>query len=128
MDINAEGLATLASDRIHVERADITKSAECKKVAERASSFGKGRRSVQLRWVMIHHARRNNARGRLEPRHSSRIVPAIFLMAKHVIPHMEAAGGGAIVNMSSVQAHATQPDVAAYTATKGAGRHIDSLG
>jgi NAD(P)-dependent dehydrogenase (short-subunit alcohol dehydrogenase family) len=33
---------------------------------------------------------------------------------------MVAAGGGAVVNMSSVQALATQREVAAYTAAKGA--------
>jgi len=31
-------------------------------------------------------------------------LTAIFLLSKHVVPYMEASGGGAIVNMSSVQA------------------------
>ena len=47
-------------------------------------------------------------------------LKTIFLLSKHVVPHMIAGGGGAVVNMSSVQALATQRDVAAYTATKGA--------
>jgi NAD(P)-dependent dehydrogenase (short-subunit alcohol dehydrogenase family) len=47
-------------------------------------------------------------------------LKAIFLLSKHVIPHMIAGGGGAVVNMSSVQALATQAGVAAYAATKGA--------
>src|SRR5205085_12237977 len=47
-------------------------------------------------------------------------VKAIFLLSKHVIPHMIANGGGSVVNMSSIQALATQAGVAAYAATKGA--------
>ena len=47
-------------------------------------------------------------------------LKAIFLLSKHVIPHMIAQGSGSVVNMSSVQALATQAGVAAYAATKGA--------
>lgn len=43
-----------------------------------------------------------------------------FLMAKYAIPIMRANGGGAIVNLSSAQALATQPLVAAYAASKAA--------
>src|SRR5215467_109357 len=42
-----------------------------------------------------------------------------YLAAKHAIPFMRARGGGAIVNVASVQGLATQPRVAAYTASKG---------
>lgn len=47
-------------------------------------------------------------------------VGAIFLTARHGIPLMAARGGGAIVNLSSVQGHACQQGVAAYVASKGA--------
>ena len=47
-------------------------------------------------------------------------LKAIFLLSKHVIPHMVANGKGSVVNMSSIQALATQAGVAAYAATKGA--------
>jgi NAD(P)-dependent dehydrogenase (short-subunit alcohol dehydrogenase family) len=47
-------------------------------------------------------------------------LKTIFLLSKHVIPLIAAGGGGAVVNMSSVQALATQREVAAYTASKGA--------
>jgi NAD(P)-dependent dehydrogenase (short-subunit alcohol dehydrogenase family) len=43
-----------------------------------------------------------------------------YLAAKHTIPHLIAGGGGAIVNVSSVQAFACQREVAAYAASKGA--------
>lgn len=43
-----------------------------------------------------------------------------YLTAKYAIPHMRTRGGGAIVNFASVQAFASQPLVAAYSASKGA--------
>jgi NAD(P)-dependent dehydrogenase (short-subunit alcohol dehydrogenase family) len=45
---------------------------------------------------------------------------SIFLCAKHVVPLMRSNGGGAIVNVSSAQAVASQKNVVAYTASKGA--------
>jgi len=47
-------------------------------------------------------------------------VGSIYLTARHGIPLMEKRGGGAIVNISSVQGFTCQPNVAAYVASKGA--------
>jgi glucose 1-dehydrogenase len=44
---------------------------------------------------------------------------SVFLGAKLAIPLMQAAGGGAIVNVSSVHAIATSANIAAYAASKG---------
>ena len=43
----------------------------------------------------------------------------MFLTAKYCIPHMKEAGSGSIVNISSVQAFASQKNVVAYTTSKG---------
>lgn len=43
-----------------------------------------------------------------------------YLTARYAIPAMRARGGGAIINFASVQAFASQPLVAAYSASKGA--------
>ena len=43
-----------------------------------------------------------------------------YLTGRFGIPHMARRGGGAIVNISSVQGHNCQQNVAAYVATKGA--------
>jgi NAD(P)-dependent dehydrogenase (short-subunit alcohol dehydrogenase family) len=51
-------------------------------------------------------------------------VKGMFLTAKYAIPHMRGRGGGAIVNVSSVQAFVALPGSAAYVASKGA---INSL-
>jgi len=42
---------------------------------------------------------------------------AVFLWCKYALPHM--AAGGAIVNVSSVHAHETTPNVVPYAASKG---------
>lgn len=47
-------------------------------------------------------------------------VGSIHLTARHGIPEMIRRGGGAIVNLSSVQGHHCQAGVTAYVATKGA--------
>lgn len=47
-------------------------------------------------------------------------VGSIYLTARFGIPHMAARGGGAIINISSVQGHNCQQNVAAYVASKGA--------
>ena len=46
-------------------------------------------------------------------------LKGIYLASRHAIPEMRKRGGGAIVNLSSVQAFASQTGVAAYTASKG---------
>ena len=47
-------------------------------------------------------------------------VTAPFILGQRAARHMAEHGGGAIVNISSVQGHQCQPGVAAYVATKGA--------
>jgi meso-butanediol dehydrogenase/(S,S)-butanediol dehydrogenase/diacetyl reductase len=47
-------------------------------------------------------------------------VGSVHLTARHGIPHMVARGGGAIINISSVQGFNCQQNVAVYVATKGA--------
>ncbi|MEM7022514.1 MAG: glucose 1-dehydrogenase [Pseudomonadota bacterium] len=47
-------------------------------------------------------------------------LKGVFLASKYAIPQMERRGGGSIINIASVQAYASQTNVAAYTTTKGA--------
>lgn len=47
-------------------------------------------------------------------------VGGIYLMAHFGIPEMKKRGGGAMVNLASIQGYACQPGVAAYATSKGA--------
>jgi NAD(P)-dependent dehydrogenase (short-subunit alcohol dehydrogenase family) len=47
-------------------------------------------------------------------------LKSVFLFSKYVIPHMQALGQGAIINMSSVHSRSTVNGVAPYAASKGA--------
>ncbi|MDE2857340.1 MAG: glucose 1-dehydrogenase [Chloroflexota bacterium] len=47
-------------------------------------------------------------------------LKGVYLAAKYCIPEMVKRGGGAIVNVASVQGLQSQPNVAAYAASKGA--------
>jgi NAD(P)-dependent dehydrogenase (short-subunit alcohol dehydrogenase family) len=47
-------------------------------------------------------------------------VRSMFLAAKYAVPLMRAGGSGSIVNVASAQATASQRNVVAYTASKGA--------
>ena len=47
-------------------------------------------------------------------------VTGAFLMAKHAIPHLRAAGGGVVLNIASQLGRVTSPGSAAYSASKAA--------
>ena len=46
-------------------------------------------------------------------------LKSMFLTSKYAIPYMQQGGSGSIVNISSIQAFATQKNVVAYTVSKG---------
>ncbi len=46
-------------------------------------------------------------------------LKAIFLTSKHAVPRMRLRGGGAIVNVASVDAYVAEPGIPAYCAAKG---------
>ena len=46
-------------------------------------------------------------------------LKGMYLAAKYAIPHIRARGGGAVVNVASVQGTAAQANVVAYSASKG---------
>jgi NAD(P)-dependent dehydrogenase (short-subunit alcohol dehydrogenase family) len=53
-------------------------------------------------------------------RHFAVNVTAAFLMSKHAIPHMRAAGGGVVLNIASQMGSVTSAGGAAYSASKAA--------
>ncbi|GAB2497881.1 SDR family NAD(P)-dependent oxidoreductase [Arenimonas alkanexedens] len=49
-------------------------------------------------------------------------VKGVLFCCKHAIPHLKAAGGGSIINLSSIYGLVGAPDIPAYHASKGAVR------
>ena len=117
-DKDAAGLATLPP-AIHTVAADLTRGDECARVAAQAAALGRITGLMNCAGLELH-----GSVVEMPEEDWDRVMAvnlkAIFLLSKHVIPHMVAGGGGAVVNISSVQALATQAGVAAYAATKGA--------
>jgi NAD(P)-dependent dehydrogenase (short-subunit alcohol dehydrogenase family) len=112
-DLRAEGL------EVSGMRADVTSSADMKRVMEFATEIYGG---VD---VLINSAgvQRYGTVVETEEEVWDEVLDVnlkgIYLASKHAIPEMRKRGGGAIVNLSSVQAFASQKGVAAYTASKG---------
>ena len=78
-----------------------------------------------------------NAAAASEPLHTVKTMPleiwqevldvnltGMFLVAKYAIPHMQAAGGGQFINISSTFGHIAWHQRPAYMATKGAVRQL----
>src|SRR5262249_24442681 len=119
VDVNRRGLDEIASSRIEPFVADVSRAADCAAVAARAAALGTVTGLLNSAGIELHGRVVEMAEADWD-RVMSVNLKAIFLLSKHLVPPMVAAGGGSIVNISSVQALATQAGVAAYAATKGA--------
>lgn len=103
-------------DRVYTCVADVTVAKDCSRVADRAAELGPVTGLVNSVGLELHGTVIDMSEADWD-----RVVDvnlkSIFLVSKHVLPLMRS--GGAVVNMSSIQAHATQREVGAYAATKG---------
>jgi NAD(P)-dependent dehydrogenase (short-subunit alcohol dehydrogenase family) len=116
-----EALAVLREEGLEVSgrRADVTSSADMKRLMDFATETYGG---VD---VLVNSAgvQRYGTVVETEEEVWDEVLDVnlkgIYLASKHAIPQMKKRGGGAIVNLSSVQAFASQKGVAAYTASKG---------
>jgi NAD(P)-dependent dehydrogenase (short-subunit alcohol dehydrogenase family) len=118
VDIGAEGLATLEGERIRTAQADLTRAADCERVADVAAGMGRVKGLFNCAGLELHGSVVDMPEADWD-RVLAVNLKSIFLLSKHVIPLMIQGGGGVVLNMSSVQALATQADVAAYAAAKG---------
>jgi NAD(P)-dependent dehydrogenase (short-subunit alcohol dehydrogenase family) len=119
VDINRQGLDEIASDRIDPFVADITRDTECAGIAQRGAEMGPVTGLLNSAGIELHGSVVDMPEEAWD-RVMNVNLKAIFLLSKHVIPLMIAHGSGSVVNMSSIQALASQAGVAAYAATKGA--------
>ena len=131
VDVNEETVSRTAGDieaaggKASAKICDVSDEAAVKAaVDETAAAFGK------LDVVV-------NAAAASEPLHTVATMPletlqevmdvnltGMFLVAKHAIPHMQAAGGGQFINISSTFGSIAWPQRPAYMATKGAVRQL----
>jgi NAD(P)-dependent dehydrogenase (short-subunit alcohol dehydrogenase family) len=102
------------------EPSDVTRAADCQRVTERAiRDFG----AIHILFNNAGIIRRASVVELSEDdwdRVMAVNVKSIFLMSRQVIPVMEAAGGGCIINTASGWGLAGGPRAAVYCASKGA--------
>ena len=112
--IDPEGQLTLAIS------ADVTSEKECKAVCDTAKSNG-----IRVKGLVNNAAvgAFNMSVEKTSFEDWQRIISinltSLYLMAKYALPLIRSAGGGAVVNVSSIHAYATSTGMAPYAAAKG---------
>src|ERR671916_261873 len=117
-----EALAELREEGLEVSgrRADVTSSAEMKGLVDFATETYGGVDILVNSAGVQRYGTVVETEEEVWDEVLSVNLKGIYLASRHAIPKMRVRGGGAIVNLSSVQAFASQTGVAAYTASKGA--------
>jgi NAD(P)-dependent dehydrogenase (short-subunit alcohol dehydrogenase family) len=125
-DVNSDDGQSVADEiiaaggRAFFEAMDVTRSADCARFVERAiREFGR----IDILFNNAGIIRRATVLDLREDdwdRVMAVNVKSIFLLARVVIPHMQRAGGGAIINTSSGWGLAGGARAAVYCASKGA--------
>ncbi len=112
--------ASLPLDRVKICAADISDPAAVDRVVETALSFGRGLH------ILVNNAGMDQPPSGvvdLDPELWNRVVAVNltgpYLTMKAAIPHMIEAGGGSIVNVSSLAGLLGVPGLPAYCASKG---------
>lgn len=118
-----EGLVSeLASEGrpAHYVRADVSQRADVERlVREAVTRFGRLDIVVNNAAAFLHRGVEETTEDEWD-RILATNLKSVYLVCHEAIPHLRAAGGGAIINVASVHAYATMERVAAYAASKGA--------
>jgi NAD(P)-dependent dehydrogenase (short-subunit alcohol dehydrogenase family) len=116
----AQTAAALAAGRVKTCPADVTVPADVQRVVATALEFGRGLH------VVVNNAAMEQPMGGvvdLDPEVWSRVLEVNltgpFLLMKVAIPHLIEAGGGSIINISSLAGLVSPPGLPAYCASKG---------
>ena len=118
VDRDGDALGDLPASILPIE-ADLTKAEDCRRAVEQVGKQGPITGLFNCAGLELHGTVETMSEADYDLVMAVNLK-AIFLMCKYVVPAMVAGGGGAILNMSSIQALATQSGVAAYAASKGA--------
>ena len=122
-DLNGDGAQALARElgaAATAVRADVSRDADVAALAEAATAFG-GRIDI-----VVNNAGVGQLPKPLESVDEAEFdrllqvnVKSVYLTARHVVPAMKAAGGGAILNIASTGGVSPRPNLAWYNASKG---------
>jgi len=123
-DLNGEGAERLArelGEAALAVRTDVSRDAEVAALAKAATAFGDGRVDI-----VVNNAGIGQLPKPLESVDEAEFdrlwqvnVKSVYLTARHVVPAMKAAGGGAILNIASTGGVSPRPNLAWYNASKG---------
>jgi NAD(P)-dependent dehydrogenase (short-subunit alcohol dehydrogenase family) len=119
VDKNAGGVSELRSSDIEPVVADLTRAADCVAVAGAARGLGPLKGLVNCAGLELHGSVTELTEEQWDLVLDTNLK-SIYLLSHECLPLMADAGGGAVVNISSIQGMATQTSVAAYAAAKGA--------
>lgn len=118
-DAGSAALRTLR-DALFIQ-ADVTRAADCQRaVDETARAFGALHILFNNAGIIL---RNRNVETTTEAEWDATLdtnVKSVFLMSRAALPHLRAAGGGAIINTASYVGLVGFPGLAAYAASKGA--------
>ena len=126
VDRNEAGGQTVADaiaregGRALFERADVTRAADCQRVAEHAARELGGLHIVFNNAGIIHRATVLELSEADWDQVMSVNVKSVFLLSKYVVPLMCQGGGGSIINNASGWGLVGGPKAVAYCASKGA--------
>ena len=113
-------MSDLSGKRAPAVQGDLSKVAECERVVDEATN------SLGGLDVLVNNAGITRALDFLETDEATYDevfdlnMKGYFFCARRAVPYMLEAGGGSIVNITSIHGHAGFPRHAAYAATKGA--------
>lgn len=121
-DVDEAGLEVLAKEyeRIGTQRCDVSKAADVERLVGAAEErFGAVHAMLNCAGFLRAASVVDTTDDML-----NRIIDVnlkgVFYGCKYVIPALQRAGGGSIVNWGSVNSTVAEPDIAAYSASKGA--------
>jgi len=107
-------------ERVTHQSLDVSSEADCKKLAQAvAAKHGKLDVLVNAAAIEIEKTIEDTTLDEWN-RIFAINVTGTFLVSKHLVPLMRAAGGGSIINFGSYDGFIADPVLAAYCATKGA--------
>ncbi|MFN2259950.1 MAG: SDR family NAD(P)-dependent oxidoreductase [Parasphingopyxis sp.] len=132
-DVNAEAGEAMAADGAHDNRlgfqsCDVTSEDDIKRLIDAAADHFGG---VD---ILFNNAGAAGSRATIEEitaeewdATQSLLLRSVALGIRHVVPHMKAAGGGAIVNTASVAGHQAGFGPVAYSVAKAGVRHLSQV-